>query len=87
MKATYFLLSADQKSYNLLFKKLRDEDHICRYEYTITIMSTMDPLIYTEGSIYGNQTLTHENCSGRGGSHPKGRMGDTFAQQRQGVTE
>ena len=62
-----FLLGADQKSYSLFFKQLRDGDTVSRDEYPVTMKSALDLLICTEGGIHGNQKSAHENRSGRGG--------------------
>ena len=82
-----FLVSADQKRCNLIFKQLGYRDNVGRDEYRLTIISSLDILIRTEGCICGNQQSTHKNFGGRGGRHPKEYMGLTFSQQRQVGTE
>ena len=58
-----------------------------RDEYPVTITSSLDILIRTEGGILGIQQSTYDNHGGRVGRQQKGRMGHTFSQQRQGFTQ
>ena len=72
MKATCFLLSAYQKRYSFLLRKLRDIDNVGRYEDPVTTTSSLDLLILIEGGIWGNQkSPTYENYGGRGGRYQK----------------
>ena len=84
MKAVCFMLSADQKRYGFLFKKLRGGENLGKGEYPVTTILTLYLFICTEGGISGNKHSTRENCGGRGVRHQKGRMGHTFSQKRQG---
>ena len=84
MKAVCFLLSADQKRYGFLFKKLRGGENLGKGEYPVTTILTLYLFIFTEGGISGNKHSTRENCGGRGVRHQKGCMGHTFSQKRQG---
>ena len=87
MKETCFLISADQKRYSFLFKKLVYGDNVGRYEYPVIVTSTLYLFIPIEIGIRGNHQSNHQNCGDRRGRHPKRRMGNTFVQQRQGGTE
>ena len=64
-----------------------DGENLGRDKYPVTTTSALDLLIRTEGGICGNQQYTYDNCGGRGGRQQKGRMGNTFDQQRQGGTQ
>ena len=61
-----FLISADQKRYSFLLKKLQDGYNVDRYEYPITTTSPLDFFIHTEYGIVRNQQSIYKNCGGRG---------------------